>query len=175
MGVLSDPVTNLAAMFRDCAGFSRWLGFDALNTVEAARRIYIDGIGPDNADAETMSAEQLAGLRPYCVLYPDGNRGYRFTREAMPNCWNGNGTILAVLSRQYAEGLSIDAHWREAAAALEPILSNDNPAEPGLLELSTVAGYLHFRELTVVFAGRTPREEVPHYGDAYDTVLIFEY
>lgn len=175
MGVLSDPVTALAAMFRDCVGFSNWLGFPNLNTTEAARRIYIDGIGPDNTDAETMTAEELAALRPYCVLYPDGNRGYRFVRDAMPNCWTGNGTIMAVLSRQYADGLSLDQHWREAAAALEPIISNDNPAALGLLELGSLSGYLAFRELTVIFAGRTPREDAPHYGDAYDTVLIFEY
>lgn len=175
MGVLSDPVTNLAAMIRDNVGFSRWLGFSGLNTAEAGLRIHIDGIGPADTDADTMSAEELATLRPYCVLYPDGNRGYRFTREAMPNCWNGNGTIIAVLSRTYEEGLSIDAHWKTAAAALEPILSNDNPAEPGLLEMAQVAGYLAFREVTVVFAGRTPPEDRADYGDAYDTVLIFEY
>jgi hypothetical protein len=175
MGVLSDPVNALAAMFRDCRGFAAWLGLAAWNATETAARIYVDGIGPDDVDAETMSAEQLANVRPYCVLYPDGTKGYRFTREAMPNCWNGNGTIIAVLSRPYDAALSINQHWSAAAAALEAILSNDNPLEPGLLEMAATAGYLNFREVTVVFAGRTPPENRLDYGDAYDVVLVFEY
>lgn len=175
MGVLSDPVINLANMIRDCRPFATWLGLSAWNTTETAARIYLDGIGPANRDASTMQTEEVANLRPYCILYPEGQRGYRFTKDAAPNCWSGNGSIIAVFSRAYDPERSIDQHWREAAALIEPIISSDDANAPGLTEMAAVAGYLAFRDLSVYFAGRTPQEDRLNYGDAYDVVFVFEY
>jgi len=175
MGALVDPVANLAAMFAANTGFNAWLGLSTPNATEAASRIYLDGIGPENVDAETMTRDELEALRPFLVLYPDGNRGYRFTRDGMPNCWNANGNILAVLSRPYDSALSISQHWTAAAALLEPIIDNTGANTPGLLQQASTAGFLAFRDLAVIFAGRTPPEHRLDYGDAYDVVLIFEY
>jgi hypothetical protein len=44
-----------------------------------------------------------------------------------------------------------------------------------LLQQASTAGFLAFRDLAVIFAGRTPPEHRLDYGDAYDVVLIFEY
>jgi hypothetical protein len=172
MGVLAAPVEALAAMFRDCRPFADWLGIP-WNATDTARRIYVDGIGPEG-DAETLSAEQLAAVRPFCLLYPD-QRGYRFKLDAMPGCYSGNGQIVAVLSRGYDQTKSHTDHWREAAAAVEKILSNATQGEPGLMEMANTAGYLQFANLEVTFLGRTPPEEIINYGDAYDVLLVFEY
>ncbi len=170
--VLTEPVEALAAMFRDCRPFADWLGIP-WNAAETARRIYIDGIG-NNGDAETMNAEQLAATRPFLLLYPD-QRGYRFKRDAMPNCYSGNGQILAVLSRSYDATKSHTDHWREMAQAVGKILSNSDPANPGLMEMANTAGYLAFENMDVSFIGRTPPESLIDYGDAYDVLLVFEY
>jgi hypothetical protein len=172
MGVLSAPVEALARMFADCRPFAAWLG-NTWNATETARRIYVDGIGPEG-DAETLTAEQLAAVRPFCLLYPD-QRGYRFKLEAMPACYSGNGQVVAVLSRSYDPTKSLTDHWKEAAAAVEKILSNDTPGEPGLMEMANTSGYLAFTSLEVTFLGRTPPESVVSYGDAYDVLLVFEY
>lgn len=170
--VLTDPIAALAAMFRDCRPFADWLGIPWDNVTTAAR-VYVEGIGAA-PDVATMGRDELQQLRPYVILYPD-QRGYRFVRDASPNCWSGNGQILAVLSRGYDDQKSITDHWFEAAEKVGKIISNDDPAAPGLLELAGIAGYLAFEELEVSFVGRTPPESVLDYGDAYDILLVFQY
>jgi hypothetical protein len=170
--VLTDPITALAAMFRDCRPFADWLGV-AWDSSTTARRVYIDGIGPA-PDVATMGQDELGEVRPFVILYPD-QRGYRFRRDAAPNCWKGNGQILAVLSRSYDPNKSITDHWLEAAEKVGQIISNADPTKPGLLEMAATAGYLAFDELEVSFVGRTPPESVNDYGDAYDVLFVFQY
>ena len=170
--VLTDPITALAAMFRDCRPFADWLGIP-WDGVSTAARVYVDGVGAA-PEVGTMTPDEITQLRPYVILYPD-QRGYRFVRDASPNCWSGEGYILAVLSRGYDAQLSITDHWHEAASKVGRIISNDDPAAPGLLELAGIAGYLAFEELEVSFVGRTPPENVADYGDAYDILLAFRY
>lgn len=175
MGILTGPIDALVDMLAANTGFSRWLGLAALDATEARKRIYVEGVGPDDVDAETMTRDELAALRPFCVVYPDGSNGYQFTRNGMPGCYTGAGNVLAVLSREYSPGLSISQHWAEAAALLEPIIHNTAGGEPGLIQQAQTAGFLPFTKLTVVFAGRTPAEHRIDYGDAFDVVLVFEY
>lgn len=170
--VLTEPVAALARMFADCRPFADWLGI-AWNSTETAGRVHIDGITPAG-DAQTLGTDELTQLRPYVLLYAD-QRGYRFAREAMPNCWTGNGQILAVLTRSYDATKSPTEHWTDAAAAVGKIISNSEPNAPGLLEMAGTAGYLAFKNLDVSFLGRTPPESVLDYGDAYDVLLVFEY
>lgn len=173
MGVLRAPVEAFAAMLAQCRGFSDWLGLPTFDPTEAARRIYFDGVGVD-IDAEAMSRSDLEELRPYVILYMDGG-GHVFKRDAAPNCWTGNGGIVAVFSRRYDEALTISEHWTRATDAMEPIISTDDANVPGLLELSGTAGYLHASEIRVSIAGRTPLEARPQYGDAFDVVLYVGY
>jgi hypothetical protein len=175
MGVLSDPVIHLANMIRDCKPFAAWCGLTTWNATETEARIHIEGIGPAASSNGTMTREEMVALRPWCLLYPEGQRGYRFTRDAAPNCWSGNGSIIANFSRAYDPERSIEEHWREASALIEPVISNDDANAPGLTEMAAVAGYLAFRDLHVFFAGRTPEENRLDYGDAYDVVMVFEY
>lgn len=170
--VLTEPVAALARMFADCRPFADWLGipWDATDT---ARRIYTDGVTP-LGDAATMQADALQQLRPFVLLYPD-QRGYRFARDAMPNCFSGNGQILAVLSRAYDSDKTPTQVWQQAAAAVGKIISNAEANAPGLLEMANTAGYLAFKSVEVTFLGRTPPESVLDYGDAYDVLLVFEY
>lgn len=175
MGVLLDPVIQLSEMFRDNVGFSAWLGLTTHNATETARRVYVDGVARDEPGDETMSVEEMQRLRPFCILYPDESAGYNFELRGMPNCWRGSGQIMAVLSRAYDAKKSIDQHFREAAALVEPIISSDNPATPGLLQQRNEPGRLSFTGLRVVFHGRTPLEHVDEYGDCYDVVFVFTY
>jgi hypothetical protein len=170
--VLTEPVAALARMFADCKPFAEWLGIPH-NATETARRIYTDGVTP-LGDAQTMGADALLALRPFLLLYPD-QRGYRFKRDAMPNCYSGNGQILAVLSRSYDPNQTATQVWNQAAATIGKIISNPDANAPGLLEMANTAGYLAFSDLEVTFLGRTPPESVTDYGDAYDVLLVFEY
>lgn len=172
MNVLTEPVAALGRMFADCKPFAEWLGIPH-NATETARRIHIDGITP-MGDAQTMDADTLVAMRPFLLVYPD-QRGYRFTRDAMPNCFSGNGQILAVLSRSYDPNQTATQVWTQAAAAVGKIISNSDANAPGLLEMANTPGYLAFGNLEVSFLGRTPPESVADYGDAYDVLLVFEY
>lgn len=174
MGLLFDPVVNLANMFIECVPFSRWLGQESYNQTEVAKRVFIDGVSPDSPTDEILDGDAIATLRPNVLIYPDDSVGFQFRWKGSPNCWQGSGTIIAALSRDYDPNKSLDQHWREAAALVEPIISNTNE-EPGLLELRNLPGRLGFTDLKVIFAGRTPLEHVVDYGDFYDVVFVIQY
>jgi hypothetical protein len=172
MGVLSDPIDRLATMLADCVGFQKWLGVDS--SAEALKRIYIDGFDAGR-DADAMSRAELEQLRPYAIIYSAIHSGWKATKNASPNCWNWNGSGTVVLSRRYDESLSLTAHFRAAAALLEPILYSDVSGQPGITQMAGNAGYLAFSELSVEFAGRTPLEYQADYGDGFDCVLALEW
>jgi hypothetical protein len=172
VGVLFDPVDNFARMLRDSVPFSRWCGLATFNAELVAARVFVEGFrGLD----ETLTAAELAAFRPYALIYVDTNRGHEWRYRAASNCWDGAGVISCVLSRAYDETKSVEQHWIEAAQLLEPIISNEDGAAPGLLELSRTPGYLGFNRITAHYVGRTALENVADYGDAYDVLLSVEY
>lgn len=165
-------------MLQDCKPLSEWMGLSAWNASEVGRRIYIDGI--DTGDAgdpskEVFTPEDMQRIRPYVMLYPEATAGYRFVSDASPNCWSNSGTIVIVFSRSYDASLTINDHFEAVAASIEKVISNDDQSAPGLLEMSRTAGYLPIRTLQVYFVGRTEKEQIETYGDAYDVVFVLEY
>jgi len=175
MGVLLDPLERLKKTFSECVHVARWMGIDPPQPALVAERIYLDGISTPDFNEETMTAQQQRTLRPHIIIYPGSQIGYRFERKGSPNCWHGNGSCVAVLSQHYNGELSIDDHFREAAARVESILTSDVSGEPGLMEMSAVEGYLNFTSIDVYFDGRTPADQVANYGDAYNVVFVVEY
>lgn len=176
MGIILDPLERLKHTLASCVHVASWMGYaDGATEEQVAQRIYLDGISTPDSAAETLTPEQQKQLRPYIILYPSSDAGYTFTRDGSPNCWHGSGMIIAVLSREYAPELSIDAHFREAAASIEKILSSETSGQPGILEMANFAEFLAVNKVQVYFEGRTPTSEIANYGDAYDVVLILEY
>jgi hypothetical protein len=175
MGVLLDPLERLKKTFAECVHVARWMGIDPPQSELVAERIYLDGISTPDFNEETLTAQQQKTLRPYIVIYPSSQMGYRFEKRGSPNCWHGNGSCVAVLSQHYNSELSIDDHFRDAAAKVEKILSSDTSGEPGLMEMAAMASYLNFISIDVYFDGRTPADQIVNYGDAYNVVLVVEY
>lgn len=175
MGVILDPLERLKKTLSECVHVARWMGIDSPAIASVAERIYLDGISAPDFQDETFTNQQQKTLRPYIVIYPSSQMGYRFHRDGSPNCWRGQGSCIAVFSQHYNSEVSIDDHFREAAERIEKIVSCETSGEPGLIEMAAIAGYLNVSAIEVYFAGRTPADQVPNYGDAYDVALVLEY
>jgi hypothetical protein len=175
MSIILDQLNRVKNMLATCKPLQRWLGIspsDPNAVAMAASRIYLDGISSGTSD--TLTAEEQTNLRPYVLLIPSADTGLTWTKRAANNCWRGEGTLIIVLSRKY-DSQTINDIFVDAADSVGKIISNSDANEPGLIELSDVPSNLCFNEITVLFQGRTPAEEVVNYGDAYDVVLILTY
>lgn len=176
MSIILAQLDRLRTMLAACKPLQRWLGIDPSDpnaVAMAASRIYLEGIS-SGTDSGTLTKSEHENLRPYILIIPTTDGGFTFTKRAAPNCWRGEGEIGVVFSRQYEDG-SITDVFVSAADSIGKIISNEVSNEPGLIELSDIAGNLSFNEVTVLFQGRTPQEEVVNYGDAYDVVLILRF
>jgi len=175
MGVILDPLERLKKTFSECVHVATWMGIDPPNADLVAERIYLDGIGTPDFNAETLTPQQQKTLRPYIVIYPSSQMGYRFHKDGSPNCWRGQGSAIAVLSNHYNTDVSIDEHFRISATIIEKIVSCETSGQPGLIEMAALAGYLNCSAIEVYFEGRTPADQVANYGDAYDVAIVVEY
>lgn len=174
-GVILSPLDRLRTMLRDCVHVARWMNADSGDTQSIEKRIYIEGVNSPRVGAETLSQEEQQGLRPYIILYASEDSGYRFSRNAAPNCWDARGTLMLVFSQVYEDELSIEEHFRLCAEKIEKIITCDTPNEPGLLEMANSSDYLAIEQLELYFVGRTPQDKVAEYGDAYDVLMMVEY
>ena len=175
-GILTDGLDRLQTMLADCKPFSDWLGLKTFNAAVAAKRIHIDGVRSDDGQCETLRADELTKLRPYCMIYLDTSEGVTISMDASPNCWSPRGRIMAQFSKAYDSRLSIHEYSRQAYEQLSKVVSNpSDEAKPGLIQMREVAGYLAFDSIQLYPFGRTPTEEVEHYGDAYDIIAVIDY
>ncbi len=173
MGVCADPVEAIRNMLADCVWFQQWSG--AADATEAKARTYVDGLPPPTLPEDSHDATALAALRPYAIVYPAENESFRLVRDASPNCWSISGRMIVILSKAYTDTDTPTALWAELAAELEKIIRSGDDNQPGLAEMSNLAGYLGITEIMVDFVGRTPPEARNEYGDAFDVALMLDW
>lgn len=74
-GSITLAEQDLANTLADCHAFQAWAG--VASQAAALERIYFDGLpAPDNG-RETYTADELAALRPYAVIWTDEEEGFR--------------------------------------------------------------------------------------------------
>lgn len=72
---------NLKATLAGCARFREW-ALNAPDATAAGLRVYIDDLPDPPGDADSYSAEQLQGLRPFAIIRTDGRGGYSKAKVA---------------------------------------------------------------------------------------------
>lgn len=169
MGCITDPINAFKEMLGDNPHFQTWAG--VANSSAAKARIYRDGLPSPDVSQDAFTAEQYAALRPYALIYPDESEPFLMRRDASHNCWKTTGSLICVLSKSYVATSTPDAQFAEMAAAIENIIRSDNIAQPGLVELAGEDNRLYLTDIRIDFVGRTPKEYLDDYGDAYDVLL----
>lgn len=170
MGYLANVLSIAETSLANCWGFQQWAG--AANATAAAARIYREGLP---RPVETYDAAQLAALRPYAIIYPAETGGLRVRRDSAALGMTANGILEIVLSKSVpaisANDADLDAILATLAGQVDDIIYTGNPAQPGLFDLSVIAGRLNCDDIEANYIGRTPREYRNEYGDAYDVLL----
>lgn len=146
-----------------------WGDFD--NATEAAEHIYLEGL-PIPHDSYT--AEQLNALRPFVLIFPSDEQTYSITRDGAGRGPKGSGLIEMVFSRSVA-GLGDANQPGELLAKITEFASNiawtGDDDNRGLMDWGDTAEKLHIQNIDVVLVGRTPREAINAWGDAWDFML----
>lgn len=166
---LSDILTLAKTTLANCEPVWEWGGF--ADASEAASHIYIEGL-PIPEDAYT--AEQLAELRPFVLVFPSDEQAFSVERDGAVYGPKGSGILEMVFSRS-VEGMGDLSLPGELLSKASEYASNiawsSDAGNKGLMDLGDTAGRLHVSNIQVVLVGRTPRESINDWGDAWDFML----
>lgn len=169
---LDEMLTLARTTLAKTIGFQEWCN-DA-TAEECENRVYFEAI-PLVESEEGYDQEAINTLRPFAIIWLSDEMSYTAQRDADPNYIRSSGVIVIHLSKLTSE-LTGDLNspteiYEEVARLVSRIIYTQNNAEPGLLDLGTVAGNLNAYRVETMFGGRTPQNQVQQFGDSYDVFL----
>ena len=162
-GPISLAESVLRTTLADCTHFRSWVG--AANQAQALDRIYLDGLPPpaNNADSHTLS--ELQALRPFAVIYTEEQRGWRTRQNAAgTRHWFIHSGSLTVRFEQDSPSDALDDPGeldRRFRNTIGQIVSTEDDANPGLLELAGTPGYLAITGIEASGPFRSDDDQVP--------------
>jgi hypothetical protein len=168
-GPLLPSLNAAKAMLRDCYWWRRIISEASPMTEEqAAARIYFDELPPASPGPD-HTRDQLVALRPFCLLWADVAAGFRMRFDATGSCCVPvSGTFVFRIELPVPNdlaanptGLAIDMNRK-----LGRLLRTCDDDEPGLAELTMLAGYLPIKELSLRGYVRTDAKTAIELGDA---------
>lgn len=167
--LLSDILALAQTTLANCGPVWDWGGFD--DATEAASHIYLEGL-PIPEDAYT--AAELDSLRPFVLVFPSEDQTFSIVRDGAPFGPKGSGILEMVFSRSVT-GMGDITKPGELLAKATEFASNiawtGDPSNKGLMDFGDTAERLHCSNIEVMLIGRTPREAVNDWGDAWDFML----
>lgn len=172
---LDDMLTLAKTTLAKTVGFQEWCN-DA--TAEACEdRIYFEAIPllPIDDEIGAYDVEALNALRPFAIIWLSDEQSYIATRDAEPDGIRASGIIVIHLSKlvtELADNIeSPTAIYEEVSRLISNMVYTEDPAEPGLLDLGTIAGNLNIHRVETLYGGRTPQNQRTNFGDAFDVYL----
>ncbi len=142
-GAITLAEQDLANTLADCHAFQEWLG--VASAEDALARVYFDGLPPPGEGRESYSADELAELRPYAVIWTDEDAGFRRSLDSSGVAFgfsdSGRLHVELVQEVAVADQADLSTADRRFKIALGSILD-------GLAELAGQPGYLtatHFQ------------------------------
>lgn len=172
---LDDMLTRAKETLAKTIGFQQWCNDATAEQCES--RIYFEAIPLPPLDHEVgaYDVDALNALRPFAIIWLSDEQSYIATRDAEPDGVRAAGIIVIQLTKLVTE-LADDTTspteiYEEVSRLVSDIIYTNNPSEPGLLDLGTIAGNLNVYRVETLYAGRTPQNERTNYGDSYDVYL----
>jgi hypothetical protein len=168
----ANPIlTSLTAarqMLAACHYWRRLADGEPWTEAESLAHVHLDALPPPAAGGE-HTREELEALRPFAIVSLGEDEAVHFDLDSSGNCCVGMGGSVDV----YIE-LPVPAELRDTPSALAAdvyqrigrVLRTANAAEPGLVELAGLPGYLALRRATMRAYYRTTRQERHEIGDA---------
>ena len=143
----------------------------------AEAHIYVEAVPPDDVYSDRFELEAIKTKRPFARIWTKETSGLAVTRSASPYTVATTGTLYVWLEQNtpwdthedYAE---TDRLWKNR---IGQIIRSSDAAKPGLVELSSTAGYLDWERIEVLDWWRTAKEDYPTLGDAQMCVLQIDW
>lgn len=122
VGEISLAEENLRVTLAACARVQSWLNVSG--SAQALERIFPCGLPPppladDGTQPDSYTAEGVAALRPFVMVWSDENNGSRLARVAHPNTIDAAGMLYAAFE------MNVPPELRGFAAALDRKFKND--------------------------------------------------
>lgn len=157
------------AMLRDAYWWRRLADPDnPWDEATAAAHIYFDQLPPPDPGPD-YGAPQLGTLRPFALMWTDIAGGMRWRADGGDFCCSLVSGIL-VIQLELAVPMALADDPTALAAdinrKLGRIMRTCDPAEPGILDLSGVSGYLPINEAKITGYMRTDSKAALELGDA---------
>lgn len=168
----ANPIlTSLTAarkMLADCYHWRRIAGGDPWSAEESLVHVHLDALPPPAARGE-HTREELEAMRPFAIVSLGDGEAIHFDLDSSGNCCVGMGGSVDVYIemdvppelRNTPSLLAADVYQR-----IGRVLRTGSAAEPGLVELAGLPGYLALRRATMRAYYRTTRQERDEIGDA---------
>ncbi|QDV22922.1 hypothetical protein [Aureliella helgolandensis] len=168
-GPLLRSVRAARRMLRDCHQWQRLVSADTpWDEVTAEAHIHFDGLPPPDPGPD-HSRSELEALRPFALVWADQAGGLRLRSESAGNCCPiHSGAIVVQIELPVLAGLANDPTLlaEDIMRKLGRIVRTGDAAEPGLFELSGLAGYLPLTEIQFTGYVRTDTKSAVEIGDA---------
>lgn len=161
-------LTAARQMLADCYHWRRIAGGEPWDDAESLAHVHLDALPPPAAGGEHTLAE-LQAMRPFAIVSLGEGEAIHFDLDSSGNCCVGMGGSVDV----YIE-MDVPTELRNTPSLLAAdvyerigrVLRTGNAAQPGLVDLAGLPGYLAVRRATMRAYYRTTRQERHDIGDA---------
>jgi hypothetical protein len=177
LGPISLAQELLRASLAACKYFQTFCGVDS--SAEALLRIWHEGLPPPANFGDRYTLDELAKLRPYCVIYTDEQAGFSMRHDSTDDHfrYRPSGVLIARFERALPKDVHND--FAEADRRLRnlagQIMFTDDADNPGLADLAGQGGYLAIEKMTFSGIYHTPEEEIPAMGQAQAFYIDVEW
>lgn len=179
LGCISKAEERLRNMLAACVPLQRWMGVS--DAAAAKDRIYVAMMKPpeihdEEADA-TFYVSELQDRRPFCIVWTSEETPFRIDIVASPSCPSPSGSLHVLFEENVPDELrsNYSEAYRRFLNTIGQIMHSESTQEPGLVELNSTAGYLHFRSLSVTPPVRCPEDSIATQGDSHQMTMVVEW
>lgn len=167
-GPLLSSMAAAKAMLRDCYWWRRLADANnAWSEAEAAAHIHYDALPPPSPGPD-HSLSELQAARPFALLWSDAAAGMRLRNSTAGYCcYLPSGVIVIQIEMAVPANIAANptAVAEDVSRKLGRIMTTGNAEQPGLMELSGLAGYLPINELQLYGYLRTDAKAARDLGD----------
>jgi hypothetical protein len=167
-GPILDALTAARAMLRDCYWWRRLANpVTPWNQATAEEHIHFDGLPPPSPGPD-HSLGELTLLRPFAIMWTEQSAGLRIRNETAGYCCAiPSGIVVVQIEFPVPAGIANQpsAVAEYASRAIGRIMRTCDANQPGLFELSGLAGYLPLNEIQLIGYARPEKKTTIELGD----------
>lgn len=155
----------LRTMLATTTAFRTWDG-ESYSVDEAKARIYFDSLPLPAGDSDQYTIDELNNYRNCAIIEKPRDEGVRWSFAAAPNKFVCAGVLVVTFFRTIPvdERDDISSAERSMENWIGQLVKSNDSGSPGLVELSSQAGYLELQEIVETGPSHVTQEDINAVG-----------